>query len=108
MHLALDQLGSTPGLILVDGNRFIAYKKIPHRCIIKGDANFMSIAAASILAKTYRDEHMLRMHDEFPQYGWNSNKGYGTLAHRKAIIKHGMCKYHRRTFRLHSLQQELF
>ena len=108
MHLALDQMGSTPGLILVDGNRFIAYKKIPHRCIIKGDANFMSIAAASILAKTYRDEHMLRMHDEFPQYGWNSNKGYGTLAHRKAIIKHGMCKYHRRTFRLHSLQQELF
>jgi ribonuclease HII len=108
MHLALDQLRSRPGLILVDGNRFIPYKKIPHRCIIKGDATFMSIAAASILAKTCRDEFMLQMHDEFPQYGWNRNKGYGTLAHRNAIIEHGMCKYHRKTFRLRSLQQELF
>ena len=108
MHKALDRIRPAPGLILVDGNRFIRYKKIPHRCLIKGDATFMSIAAASILAKTYRDEYMKSLHEEFPQYGWNQNKGYGTLAHRLAIAEHGLCRYHRKSFRLQSLQQDLF
>ncbi len=108
MHRALDQIRPAPRLILVDGNRFIRYQKIPHRCIIKGDATFMSIAAASILAKTYRDEYMKRLHEEFPQYGWNQNKGYGTLAHRLAIAEHGLSRYHRKSFRLQSLQQDLF
>ncbi len=108
MHKALDRIRPAPGLILVDGNRFIRYKKIPHRCVIKGDAIFMSIAAASILAKTYRDEYMKRLHEEFPQYGWDQNKGYGTLSHRNAIAEHGMCRYHRKSFRLQSLQQDLF
>lgn len=100
MHLALKQLMQTPGMILVDGNRFINFKKIPHRCFIKGDGIFSSIAAASILAKTYRDDHMLELHQQFPQYGWNKNKGYGTLLHREAIRQHGQCKHHRKTFRL--------
>ena len=108
MHKALDLIRPDPGLILVDGNRFIRYKKIPHRCVIKGDAIFMSIAAASILAKTFRDEYMKTLHEEYPQYGWNHNKGYGTLAHRNAIATHGICKYHRKSFRLKPVQQELF
>lgn len=108
MHKALEGIRPIPGLILVDGNRFTQYKKIPHRCIIKGDATFMSIAAASILAKTYRDEYMKGLHEEYPQYGWNQNKGYGTLAHRHAIIEYGQCKYHRKSFKLKSVQQELF
>lgn len=108
MHLALDNLKKKPGLLLIDGNRFAPYKKIPHRCIIKGDAIFASVAAASILAKTYRDEYMLQLHDEFPGYSWNTNKGYGTELHRLAIEQHGLCKYHRKSFRLASLQNELF
>lgn len=108
MHLALKKLNRTPGLILVDGNRFTRYKRIPHRCIIKGDEQFTSIAAASILAKTYRDEYMVRLHEEFPHYNWKNNKGYGTGAHREAISEHGLCKYHRKTFRLHALEEELF
>ena len=108
MHKALDRIRPAPGLILVDGNRFIRYKKIPHHCIIKGDSIFMSIAAASILAKTYRDEYMKSLHEEYPQYGWNQNKGYGTLSHRLAIAEHGRCRYHRKSFRLQSLQQDLF
>jgi len=108
MHLALDKLKKKPGFLLIDGNRFVSYKKIPHRCIIKGDALFASIAAASILAKTYRDEYMLKLHSEFPGYKWNTNKGYGTELHRLAIEKHGLCKYHRKSFRLASLQNELF
>lgn len=108
MHKALDLIRPAPGLILVDGNRFVRYKKIPHRCVIKGDAIFMSVAAASILAKTYRDDYMKNLHEEYPHYGWNQNKGYGTLAHRTAIDEHGICPYHRKSFRLQSLQQDLF
>jgi len=108
MHLALNQLKKKPGLLLIDGNRFIKYKKIPHRCIIKGDEIFASIAAASILAKVYRDEYMMKIHREFPQYGWEHNKGYGTLAHRDAIIIHGNCKYHRKTFHFQPVKEKLF
>lgn len=108
MHLAIEALKITPELLLIDGNRFIKYKRIPHHCIIKGDATYMSIAAASVLAKTYRDELMLKLHNEFPQYGWNTNKGYGTIVHRKAIEQHGSCKYHRMSFRLIPEQEELF
>jgi ribonuclease HII len=108
MHLALKKLNRSPELILVDGNRFTRYKRIPHRCIVKGDEQFTSIAAASILAKTYRDEYMVRLHEEFPHYKWKNNKGYGTEAHREAINEHGLCKYHRKTFRLHALVEGLF
>jgi ribonuclease HII len=108
MHLALDKLKKKPQLLLIDGNRFIRYKKIPHRCIIKGDAIYTSIAAASILAKTYRDEHMLTLHEQFPQYRWHKNKGYGTEEHRNAIEQFGRCKYHRLSFRLQHEQSELF
>jgi ribonuclease HII len=100
MHLALDQLKKRPQLLLIDGNRFIKYKRIPHQCFVKGDGRFASIAAASILAKTYRDEYMQQLHREFPHYGWNRNKGYGTAIHRAAIEQHGLCKYHRKSFRL--------
>lgn len=108
MHLALDKLNRRPQLLLIDGNRFIRYKRIPHQCFVKGDGRFASIAAASILAKTYRDECMRQLHREFPQYGWNQNKGYGTLIHRKAIEEFGLCKYHRKSFRLIPRQAELF
>jgi ribonuclease HII len=101
MHLALDGLKRPkPRLLLIDGNRFTPYKKIPHRCIVKGDAIYASIAAASILAKTWRDEYMRRLHDEFPHYCWDSNKGYGTEAHRSAIERFGLCKYHRKSFNI--------
>ena len=102
MHLAVEQLAVTPSLLLIDGNYFIPYKEIPHQCFIKGDGTYASIAAASILAKTYRDEHMLQLHDEFPDYRWHSNKGYGTKAHRDAISQVGICKHHRKSFRLFS------
>ena len=100
MHKALNQLRLTPDFIAVDGNRFKPYKKIKHQCIIKGDAKYMNIAAASILAKTYRDEYMQKIHDEFPYYEWNRNKGYPTFAHRSGIRKFGSCKYHRNSFNL--------
>ena len=99
MHLALDDLSRTPALLLIDGNRFIPYKKIPHLCMIKGDGRFASIAAASVLAKTRRDEIMRDLHEQFPHYGWNRNKGYGTIEHRSAIQKHGMSPFHRKTFK---------
>lgn len=105
MHLALDQLKKKPYLLLIDGNRFVQYKKIKHHCIVQGDGIYMSIAAASILAKTYRDQHMLELHDQFPHYGWDTNKGYGTPVHRKALEEHGMCKYHRRSFRMMAAEQ---
>jgi ribonuclease HII len=108
MHAALDKLTTKPQLLLIDGNRFIKYKQIPHRCIIKGDAIYTSIAAASILAKTCRDEYMLSLHEQFPQYGWHSNKGYGTAIHRKAIEQYGQCKYHRMSFRLLPDQDGMF
>ena len=108
MHLALDKLKKKPQLLLIDGNRFVPYKKIPHHCIIKGDGIYASIAAASILAKTYRDDYMMALHQEFPEYGWNKNKGYGTAIHRIAIEKIGPCKYHRKSFRLKALQPVIF
>lgn len=108
MHLALDNLKKKPQLLLIDGNRFVRYKKLPHRCFVKGDARFASIAAASILAKTYRDEYMCKLNEEFPHYAWHSNKGYGTPEHIHAIQQHGLCLYHRKSFQLHSLQPELF
>lgn len=100
MHKALDQLSITPELILVDGNRFKQYREIEHLCIVKGDAKFMSIAAASILAKTYRDEYMEKIHEDFPMYKWMTNKGYPTKAHRDAISKYGACEHHRTSFTL--------
>lgn len=108
MHLAIEQLSIKPQLLLIDGNRFIKYKRTPHKCIIKGDAKFASIAAASILAKTYRDEYMLKLHEQFPQYAWNNNKGYGTEAHRKALEQFGITPYHRKTFGIVSDQAALF
>jgi len=108
MHQAVTLLKKKPGLLLVDGNRFIPFKKIPHQCFVKGDARFASIAAASILAKTYRDQWMEKLHQEFPHYGWDRNKGYGTAQHRKAIEKWGLCSYHRKSFRLLPDQQKLF
>jgi len=98
MHRALDELHLTPSLIIVDGNRFKQYKDIPHVCIVKGDGKMMSIAAASVLAKTARDAFMEQIHEEFPQYGWDKNKGYPTLEHKLAIHKYGLTKYHRKTF----------
>ena len=106
MHLAIRKLHTNPGLLLIDGNRFTPYKKIPYHCIIQGDATYSSIAAASILAKTYRDEFMLKLHKKFPMYSWNSNKGYGTQAHCEAIGLHGQCHYHRKTFRVRVFQPE--
>lgn len=98
MHKALDQLLTRPQLILVDGNHFKAYPDIPHECIVKGDSKYMSIAAASILAKTYRDDFMMKLHETYPHFGWNRNKGYPTLEHRKAILTLGLTPYHRETF----------
>ncbi|MHA8053630.1 ribonuclease HII [Aquirufa sp. OSTEICH-129A] len=100
MHLAVDQLKQRPDHLLVDGNRFINYPLIPHTCIVKGDSKFFSIAAASILAKTYRDELMEKLALEYPEYGWERNAGYPTIAHRKAILSHGPCIFHRKTFRV--------
>lgn len=100
MHLAIEGLRLRPEFLLIDGNRFTPFRSIPHRCIIKGDALYMSIAAASVLAKTYRDEYMAGLDAQFPMYGWRRNKGYPTPAHRKAITIHGLTDYHRKTFRL--------
>ena len=100
MHLALDQLLSTPQLILVDGNRFLKYHQIKHKCIIKGDTKFASIAAASVLAKTHRDGFMKQLDVKFPQYQWKQNKGYPTLEHRRQILVNGACEHHRKSFRL--------
>lgn len=100
MHLALDKLKIRPELILVDGNRFHPYNFIPHQCIVKGDSKVLSIAAASILAKNYRDRIMIQLHEEFPQYGWNKNMGYATKAHRDALKNYGPTIYHRKSFRL--------
>ena len=107
MHRALDQLKKKPSLLLIDGNRFIKYKRIAHRCIIGGDGLYASIAAASILAKTYRDDHMDALHERYPQYGWDRNRGYGTLEHRNAIDAHGLTTLHRLSFRSKSNQSDL-
>ena len=107
MHLSIDKLKKKPELLLIDGNRFKPYKKISHECIIKGDGKYSSIAAASILAKTYRDDYMLKIHLEYPEYQWNKNKGYGTAVHRNAIDKYGLCTYHRKTFNILPVQIKL-
>ena len=98
MHLALDKLKKRPKLLLIDGNRFTKYRRTKHECIIKGDGIYASIAAASILAKTYRDDFMKNLHNDFPQYKWITNKGYGTREHRQAIALHGPSPYHRLSF----------
>jgi len=108
MHQAVSKLSLPPGLLLVDGNRFKPMRGIAHRCIVKGDATYASIAAASILAKTYRDDLMVQLHETFPQYGWNQNKGYGTEVHRQAITMHGLTHHHRRSFNIAGTQLEIF
>jgi len=110
MHRAIENLKLEPAHLIIDGNRFKTYKNIPHNCIIKGDSKFKSIAAASILAKNYRDRIMDKLDLDFPNYSWRKNKGYPTKAHRIAIIKHGVTPHHRRTFNLlgDSSQLELF
>lgn len=108
MHRAVDALTVRPEHLLIDGNRFKPYHNTPHTCIVKGDGKMMSIAAASILAKTHRDEFMARIHEEFPQYAWNINKGYPTKAHRAAISQYGPSPYHRKSFRLLDTQLSLF
>ena len=107
MHRAVEKLDPGPEFLLVDGNRFKPYEKLPHLCIIKGDGIYASIAAASILAKTHRDEHMESLHQEYPQYGWFRNRGYPTREHRKAIMKFGPSDYHRRSFRLLDEQMQM-
>ena len=100
MHRALEKLNKTPNHIIVDGNRFKPFNDIPYECIIKGDGKYMSIAAASILAKTYRDAYMEKIHEEFPMYNWKQNKGYPTREHREAIKEFGATPYHRKSFKL--------
>ena len=100
MHRSVAQLKPMPEYIIVDGNKFRPFKEIPHETIVKGDAKYLSIAAASVLAKTYRDEFMEKIHQEFPMYNWKQNKGYPTKQHRQAIREFGITKYHRKTFRL--------
>lgn len=108
MHKALDQLPVRPGFILIDGNRFKKYQSVPHECIIKGDGKYLSIAAASILAKTYRDDYMQSIDPHHPEYDWCNNKGYPTIKHRKAVIKYGFSPFHRKTFRVSDPQLDLF
>jgi len=108
MHRAIAKLTVKPELLLIDGNRFIPYLAIPHKCEIKGDGKFQAIAAASILAKTHRDEYMEKIHLEFPVYNWVQNKAYPTISHREAIKKYGPCKYHRMSFKLLEEQLSLF
>lgn len=100
MHKSISALSVEPEFIIVDGNKFKPFQEIPHETIIKGDGKYLSIAAASVLAKTYRDDIMEKLHEEFPDYNWKKNKGYPTKEHRAAILKKGSCKYHRKTFRL--------
>jgi ribonuclease HII len=105
MHQSLEKLAVQPDYIIVDGNKFNSYKEVPHTTIVKGDGKYLSIAAASVLAKTYRDEIMKQLHEEFPHFNWQRNKGYPTKEHREAIRKFGSCKYHRKSFQL--LPEEL-
>lgn len=100
MHLAVDKLSIQPELLLIDGNRFKPYLGIAHQTIVGGDAKYASIAAASILAKTYRDDYMIAMHETYPQYDWKQNKGYGTVHHRRMIKTHGLSAFHRKTFKV--------
>ena len=107
MHKSIEKLKTKPELLLIDGNRFHAFKDIPHKCIIKGDAKYACIAAASVLAKTYRDKLMQKLHLEFPQFDWKNNKGYPTKIHRQSIVNYGITKYHRKSFKLLPLQLKL-
>jgi ribonuclease HII len=104
MHIAIEGLKKEPQFLLIDGNRFYPYKNINYKTVIKGDGLFFSIAAASILAKTFRDSYMEEIHEEYPEYGWNRNKGYPTPAHRNALIKFGITPYHRKSFTLFNTQ----
>ncbi|MFT4204360.1 MAG: ribonuclease HII [Chitinophagaceae bacterium] len=108
MHLAIDQLRTRPDFLLIDGNRFDRHPSIPHLCVVKGDGKYASIAAASILAKTYRDAYMTALDEDFPMYNWKKNKGYGTLDHRKAIARYGLSPYHRKSFNILPTQIVLF
>ena len=108
MHRALEQLSQVPEYLIIDGNRFKPYHDLPFACIVKGDSKYAAIAAASILAKTHRDEYMTGLHHEHPQYGWNTNMGYPTRSHRQAVMVHGPSSYHRRSFRLLNDQMKLF
>jgi len=107
MHKAIEGLSVKPQFLLIDGNRFFPFNGIGHKTIIKGDGLYLSIAAASVLAKTFRDEFMEKIHFEHPEYGWNKNKGYGTLSHRQAILAHGITHYHRRSFSLYDMQMSI-
>lgn len=107
MHKALKQLKVRPLNIIVDGNRFKPFENILHTCFVKGDGRFLSIAAASVLAKTYRDDYMKKIHADFPDYGWNQNKGYPTAKHRAAILQYGITEHHRKSFRLTDDQLKL-
>jgi len=108
MHKALKMLAVQPGHIIVDGNRFYPFEDIPHTCIIRGDSLYSSIAAASVLAKTHRDEYMISLHKDYPCYEWNKNKAYPTKTHQMAIKKHGISPYHRKTFSLNNTQLSIF
>lgn len=105
MHRAIDALRVRPEALLIDGNRFTPYRDLPYSCEVKGDGRYLSIAAASILAKTYRDDYMMKLHEEYPQYHWDENKGYPTRAHRAAIVQYGPTPYHRRSFNLLGMEQ---
>ncbi|NTE02139.1 ribonuclease HII [Agrobacterium tumefaciens] len=108
MHRAIEKLHTPPQYLVIDGNRFKAYPQIPHCCIIKGDGKYLNIAAASILAKTHRDEFMANLHADYPHYNWQKNKGYPTIAHRKAVIEIGLSPFHRKTFNVRDPQLDLF
>ena len=107
MHRAIDKLSITPEFLIIDGNRFKPYSNLPHQCIVKGDGKYLNIAAASILAKTHRDEYMDGIALEYPLYDWSRNKGYPTEAHRDAVLKHGFSPYHRKTFQVSKPQLTL-
>ncbi|QJD96415.1 ribonuclease HII [Mucilaginibacter robiniae] len=108
MHRAIEGLVPQPEFLIIDGNRFKPYANIPHQCLVKGDSRYYSIAAASVLAKTYRDDYMQQLAAEYPQYDWASNKGYGTARHRAMLVQHGPSPHHRRTFRVKSQQLNIF
>lgn len=107
MHKSIEKLHTMPEYLIIDGNKFKPFKSIPHQTIVKGDSKYLSIAAASVLAKTYRDEYMDTIHEEYPMYNWKKNKGYPTKEHREAIKKYGITKYHRKSFRLLPEQLQL-
>ena len=107
MHKALDNMNINPQFLIIDGNRFIKYKSVEHKCIIKGDSKYYSIAAASVLAKTFRDDYMKKIHEEYDKYGWYNNKGYATKQHREAINRFGLTPYHRKSFRILNNQLRL-